>query len=92
MDMTINSGNSGGPVFDLRTGAAVGLVIDTVRDLGPILTQSSSGELSNENDDAPGYVQIPTGLSHGLNTRPWADSLVEGVKASLLQRFSKTAG
>ncbi len=93
MDMMINPGNSGGRVFDLETGAAVGVAVDTTYDPRQVIkgvtpTDEGAGvEGRATEEEPPDYYYISTGLAHAIHTRPWTDSLIEGVSERMRERY-----
>jgi S1-C subfamily serine protease len=87
MDMMVNPGNSGGPVFNERTGEIVGIVVNRMDDFEIVKKgEPQALDIEGKEINPPDYVYIPTGLAHGIHARPWAETLIEGVKESLSKR------
>jgi S1-C subfamily serine protease len=76
LDAMINGGNSGGPVFDVRTGEVVGVVTHSVN-----LT----------NPEIPEEAGIPTGLARAVHIHH-VQGLLSGQSASLGQQASLSIG
>ena len=87
MDIMVNPGNSGGPVFDQYTGEVVGIVSDTIEDFAAVQKGESQDSTTEDEEQQPSdYIYLPIGLSHGVHALPWAESLIERVKEKLLRR------
>jgi hypothetical protein len=95
LDMLINGGNSGGPLFDTNTGRVVGFIVEANRIRVPLGASAPNGpDPVDTVDVTKRAVEIPTGLSIALDIHvafPYIDMMLSFVRDETSRDWSSHA-
>jgi S1-C subfamily serine protease len=84
LDMTVNPGNSGGPLFLRSSGEVIGIISARLRDPLDVLSENQNAQ--QESDSKIARVLVPTGLSYAVPInliKNWVDRLRHMTKKDL---------
>jgi S1-C subfamily serine protease len=80
LDMSVNGGNSGGPVFDVEHGKVVGIVVNAFTQHVELRRAPADGDA--QGTGPKGHTQVPTGIARAIDIRV-AMPLIESMRTAV---------